>query len=90
MAKKRNSVKVEPDGVYFLKLMLYVIVGSQWLFLVDPNLTKQIPVPMGLIIGFLFATHEHFKIDRKIEFAVLLIACLVGFWARSGVLITIL
>lgn len=90
MVKNKSSRKAEPDGVFFLKLMLYVIVGSQWLFLTDQGLTTQLPIPFGLVIGFLFATHDHFKIDKKIEFAVLLLACLVGFWARSGILLTIL
>ena len=86
MAKKKKSARTEPDGVFFLKLMLYIIVGSQWLFIVDPELSQQLPIPFGLIIGLLFASHEHFKIDKKIEYAVLLIASLVGFWARSGIL----
>lgn len=90
MAKSKKTKITEPDGVFFLKLMLYVVVGSQWVFVVDSGLTKQIPLPLGLVIGFAFATHDHFKIDKKIEFAVLLIACLVGFWARSGVLVSLL
>jgi hypothetical protein len=85
MAKKKLITKSEPDGTYLLKLVLYLIIGSQWLRLVDPGLTKQIPLPLGLLIGIIFASHEHFQIDRKIEYAVLLIACLVGFWAQTGI-----
>ncbi len=87
MAKTKTAVS---DGPYFLKLVLYLIVGSQWVRLVDTDLTRQIPLPIGLLVGFLFASHEHFQIDRKIEYAVLLIACLVGFWAQTGLSVTAL
>lgn len=90
---KKQSVRkqaVETDGAFFLKIVLYVIIGSQWVFLTDLNQTRQIPLPVGLAIGGLFALHDHFQIDRKIEFAILLIACLVGFWSQTGVLIAVL
>jgi hypothetical protein len=90
MVKAKKKQPVEQDSAYFLKLVLYLIVGSQWIRLVDAGQTKQIPIPVGLIIGIFFASHEHFQIDRKIEYAVLLIAMFVGFWLQSGLLITVL
>ncbi|HUS26495.1 MAG TPA: hypothetical protein VMY99_04055 [Nevskiaceae bacterium] len=80
MAKQKRSVRgtQEPDGSYLLKLVLYVIVGSLWLR-ITTRANTQIPVPAGLIIGLLFASHEHFRIDRKIEYAVLLVAMLMGY-----------
>ncbi len=86
MAKKKQ--KVEQDSTYFLKLVLYLILGSMWIK-VTKGETMQIPVPVGLIIGLVFTTHEHFKIDRKIEYAVLLVAMLVGFWAPIGLYINL-
>lgn len=96
MAKKKtitHSQKLykgspELDSVYLLKLVLYLIVGAQWIRVVNQAGTSQIPVPIGLIVGFLFAAHDHFKIDRKIEYAVLLIAMFVGFWSQVGIYIT--
>jgi hypothetical protein len=88
--KKQTAAKLQGDSPYLLKLVLYLIVGSQWVRLVDPELTKQVPLPIGLVIGVLFASHDHFKIDRKIEYAVLLIAMFIGFWSQVGVYITIL
>ena len=79
--KKLVSTK-EPDGVYFLKLVLYLIIGSQWLRITRGNL--QFPIPVGLIIGLLFTRAERFQIDRKIEYAILLIATFVGFWLPIG------
>jgi ethanolamine transporter EutH len=77
------------DSVFLLKIVMYLILGSQWVRFVDGNGTGQIPIPIGLLIGLLFAVHDHFQIDRKIEFAVLLIAMFVGFWSQIGIYITI-
>jgi len=86
-AKKKQ--KPELDAVYFLKIVLYLVVGSQWVWLVNQAGVVKFPVPFGLIIGVLFASHEHFRLDRKIEYAVLLIAMLVGFVTQYGVYITL-
>ena len=88
--RRAKATLSELDGVYILKIVLYLIIGSQWVRLTDISLTKQIPLPYGLVIGILFAMHDHFQIDRKIEFAILLIACFVGYWSQSGLLVTVL
>ena len=79
MTKTKTS-----DSAYILKLVLYLIIGSQWVFVVDQDLNRQIPLPVGFVVGLFFASHDHFKIDRKIEYAILLVAMLVGFWSNSG------
>lgn len=76
------------DGPYLLKLVLYTIIGTQWLWL-QPSHGQSIPLPVGLLIGLLFAMHEHFQLDRKIEYAVLLAAMLVGFIAHVGLAVSI-
>ena len=88
--KVRRNEPREQDGVYVLKIVLYLIIGAQWVYVVDPAQTRQLPLPLGLVIGSIFAMHDHFQIDRKIEFAILLIACFVGFWSQTGVLLAIL
>jgi hypothetical protein len=85
MAKQKSKEK-ELDSVFFLKLVFYLIIGSLWLKLTKGEST-QLPLPAGLAIGLVFTSHEHFQIDRKIEFAILLIAALVGFWAPFGIFI---
>lgn len=87
-AKTRTHTQ-QLDGGYLLKLVLYMIIGAQWIRIVNPEQTHQIPIPIGLIIGVIFASHEHFKIDRKIEYAVLLVAMFVGFWSQVGIFITL-
>lgn len=88
--KKRKTKTSETDSAYFFKILMYLIVGSQWVRFVDPELTKQIPIPIGFIIGMFFAAHDHFRIDRKIEYAVLTVAMFLGFWINAGLYVTCL
>jgi hypothetical protein len=71
MAKKKAP---EADSVYFLKLLLFFILGTIWL-----RIDGRPLVPIGLILGLLFAHHDHFQIDRKVEYAMLLVAGLLAF-----------
>ncbi len=90
MAKKKAKTsrqKPELDSVYILKLALFLIIGSQWLYIADGSTPKQLPIPIGALIGLIFATHEHFRIDRKMEYAILIIAMFVGFWLPMGITI---
>ncbi|HUC89865.1 MAG TPA: hypothetical protein VMR45_03610 [Patescibacteria group bacterium] len=85
--KKQRSQKADYDGIYLLKLALFVILGSMWVK-VYHNDTLAFPLPVGFIIGLLFSSHEHFQIDRKIEYAVLMVAMLVGYFAPYGLFIS--
>jgi ethanolamine transporter EutH len=84
--KRRSprSNEQELDSTYLLKLVMYLIIGSQWLRLYGGE-TGQVPIPIGFIIGLLFASHDHFQIDRKIEYALLLVAMFIGFWLPIGI-----
>lgn len=84
MSSKRKTSK-ELDSVYVLKLVLYMILGSQWLYITNTDRSYQLPIPLGLLVGIFFAMHEHFQIDRKVEYAILLIAMFVGFWLPMGI-----
>lgn len=85
MANKKTKTT---DSTYFLKLVVLLILGSLWIKASNGE-NWQLPIPIGLIIGLVIVTHEHFKIDRKIEYAVLLMAMLIGFWAPIGLFISI-
>ncbi len=88
--KKRSVAKkqpVEQDSVYFLKLVLYLILGSQWLR-IEHLPEWSIPIPVGLLLGLIYASHDHFAIDRKIEFALLLIVSFIAFWLPMGIVLS--
>ncbi|MDL2342092.1 MAG: hypothetical protein QFB87_03380 [Patescibacteria group bacterium] len=89
VSKKRAAPEQELDSVYFLKLVMYMIVGAQWLRFTDASGATTVTVPIGLFIGMAFALHDHFRIDRKIEFAVLLVATMVGFYASVGLSVAV-
>lgn len=86
--KNKHAKDKELDSAYVLKLALYMVLGSLWLKITSGD-TLQFPVPVGLVAGLIFVSHEHFRIDRKIEYAVLLIAMFVGFWLPIGLYITL-
>ncbi len=75
------------DGVYLMKMALYLLVGSVWIKISNGS-DIGIPVPIGLIIGLVFTLHEHFQIDRKIEYAILLVAMLFGYFAPYGLYVS--
>jgi EamA domain-containing membrane protein RarD len=75
--------KPEMDRTYLLKLILYLIVGSQWLKIQTKG-NVQIPIPVGALIGLIFAAHEHFQMDRKVEYAIIVVAMFIGFWVPLG------
>lgn len=83
---KRKRQKPERDSVYFLKLLMFFLLGSFWLRITVAS-GAVVGLPVGLVAGLILASHDHFAIDRKIEYAVLLIATalsayipIVGFW----------
>jgi hypothetical protein len=86
MAKPKR--KQPTDGAFVLKLVLYVILGSLWLKLHHDGSDISIPLPVGLLVGLIFTSHEHFRIDRKIEYGVLIVAALLGMIAPYGLFIS--
>ena len=82
----KKTVANEPDMVYLLKMVVYLVLGSLWVKITDGQNT-QIPIPVGFFIGIVLASHDHLQLDRKLGYAVLLVAMLIGFWAPFGIYI---
>lgn len=84
-AKKRVYKKHphEADSKYFLKIVMYLIISSQWIRIEFGS--SSVPIPVGAILAIFFAMHDHFQIDRKIEFALILVGMFVAFWLPIGV-----
>lgn len=76
MAKRTQT---EPDSTYFLKLILYAVLGMIWL-----QLSGKTVFPLGGLIGFALAQHDRFQIDRKVEYAVILVAAIVAAATGKG------
>lgn len=83
----KQSAK-ELDSVYFLKLVLYLILGTFWIKITVGE-TSQIPIPLGFFIGLFIVSKDRLQLDRKIGFALLLAAMLIGFWTPVGLYIAL-
>lgn len=85
-----NKKNQEPDSVYFLKILLFFILGTMWLRITDIEISGgSISLPLGLLIGIFFASHDHFRIDRKIEYAMLLVAAAISYSLPVGFVLII-
>lgn len=86
--KRKKTQPVEKDSVFFMKLVFYFLLGAMWVRLVGVGSDDvTISIPLGFIVGIFFVQHEHFTIDRKIEYAVLFLAMVLSFYLPVGILI---
>lgn len=88
--KVSRTIPPEKDSTYFLKLVVYIILGTFWLKFHTPVHIGAFVLsgfPLGLIIGLIFAAHDHFQIDRKIEYAVLIVVAIISFFLPAGIVI---
>ena len=86
--QKRPSIVQEPDGLYVLKLVVYLVFGALWIK-ISHSETSQTPIPVGLLLGLVLSSHDHIQLDRKVGYAVVLVAAFVGFWLPIGVFVGI-
>lgn len=87
---KQKQQSSEPDSTYFLKIVLYIVLGSFWLKFSQPLPIGDFLIhgfPLGLVIGLLFASHDHFAIDRKIEYALLVLMTIITFFLPAGIVL---
>jgi hypothetical protein len=72
MSKIRKAA-TETDSTYFLKILVYFVLGTVWI-----KINGMVVFPIGAVIGFILSRHDHFAIDRKIEYVVLIISGALG------------
>ena len=70
-AKATNAT--ETDNSYFLKILIYIVLGT-----IGIKFNGYLVLPAGLLLGIAIAQKDHFAIDRKVEYAILLIAAIIG------------
>lgn len=88
--KTKKSADIEKDSTYFLKLVVYIILGTFWLKFLTPLQIGDVALqglPVGLVIGLVFASHDHFQIDRKIEYAILIVMTIVSYFLPAGIVV---
>lgn len=86
-----KQTEQESDSTYFLKLIVVLLLGMLWLRFNEPLVLGSMTftsLPIGLMIGLiLIHKYEHFQIDRKIWFAVLVIAAVVSYFLPTGIIL---
>lgn len=90
MPAQKPKTTSESDSTYLLKIVLYIILGSLWLKFSQPIMLGNITLsglPIGLFVGLVFAAHDHFQVDRKIEYALLIVVTVVSFFLPAGIVI---
>lgn len=81
----------ETDSTYFLKLVVFVLLGTLWLKFSEPLIWHGIPlngIPLGLLIGLLLVhTFEKHQSDRKIWYACLIVVTIICYFVPAGIVI---
>ncbi len=88
--KKQTEEVEESNGFYFLKVMLFIVLGSFWIRFASPIELGSLSFsafPVGLIIGLLLATHDKLQIDRKIEYVILIVFAVISFFWPTGIIV---
>ena len=87
--QKKMTATQETDSFYILKLILFILLGVIWLRIEVAGATKSVPLPIGFVLGLIFARYEKFQIDRKIEYALLLAAMFISFFLPFGLVVSL-
>jgi len=81
----------ETDGTYFLKLVVFALLGTLWIKFQQPISWFGLPfnaVPVGFLVGLLLVRKfEQYQTDRKIWYAILLVVTIVCYFAPAGIVI---
>lgn len=88
--KSKKRQPKEADSAYFLKLVLYIILGATWIKFAIPlsfGAFQLNGAPIGLLFGIVLASHDHFAIDRKIEYAILIIMMILTYFLPAGIVL---
>lgn len=81
----------ESDSTYFLKLVVFVLLGTLWLKFAQPVSWLGMPIggfPIGLLAGLLLVSKfEKYQSDRKIWYAILLVVTIICYFVPAGIVI---
>lgn len=87
----RDDKVFESDGTYFLKLVVFALLGTLWLKFGQSVSWLGIPlhgIPLGMFVGLvLIWKFEPHQSDRKIWYATLLLVTLICYFVPAGIVI---
>ena len=88
--KRRPLLTSESDGQYFLKLVIYILLGTLWLKFAHPIVLGAFIIngfPIGLLLGAALASRDKFQVDRKIAYAILIMMTILTYFLPAGIVI---
>jgi len=81
----------ESDSKFFLKLVIFVLLGTFWVkFAVPINLSgfPLTAIPVGFLVGVLLINKfEKYQTDRKIWYAAILVVTIVSYLSPAGIVV---
>ena len=75
MKKPKAKHSLARDFAFLVKAALYLLLGTVWIAFGGHRL-----LPIGVIVGFGLSQIEFLRIDRKIEYALLVVGALFGLY----------
>lgn len=87
----RDDRTFESDSTYFLKLVVFALLGTLWLKFGQVISWMGVPlhgIPLGLLLGIILIWRfEPHQSDRKIWYATLLLVTLICYFVPAGIVI---
>jgi hypothetical protein len=91
LTRRGNEVLFETDSTYFLKLVVFVLLGTLWVKFSDPLIWMGFQfnaIPVGMLVGLLLVNKfEKYQSDRKIWYAILLVVTIICYFVPAGVIL---
>jgi hypothetical protein len=91
ISRKGNEVLFEKDSTFFLKLVVFILLGTFWIKFKDPMTWIGMPltaIPVGTFVGLILVNRfEKYQADRKIWYAILLVVTIICYFEPAGVLL---
>ena len=92
VASRQSSERIfETDGTYFLKLVVFVLLGTLWIKFAQPVSWLGMPlngIPLGMLAGLILVNRfEKYQSDRKIWYAILVIVTIICYFVPAGIVL---
>ena len=89
---RRGYEKIfESDSTYFLKLVVFTLLGTLWVKFAQPVTWLGLPltaIPIGFLVGLILVNRfEKYQSDRKIWYAILLVVTIICYFVPAGIII---
>lgn len=91
ISRRGYEKSFETDSTYFLKLVVFVLLGTLWLKFQQPVSWMGLPlngIPLGMLVGLLLVgKFEKYQSDRKIWYAILIVVAIICYFVPAGIVL---